>query len=65
MSDHLDLLERYLAVRQAQRDYFRNRTAKALENSKALEAALDRDVIIALQEAGRIKPPAQPEPTLF
>lgn len=65
MSAHLDLLERYLIMRQAQKDYFSNRTKDRLAHSKALEAALDRDVTLALEEAGRIKPPAKPEPTLF
>lgn len=40
----LSFLRRYLRMRDAQRNYFTNRTTRALQASKELEAALDRAV---------------------
>ena len=57
-----DLLRRYVTMRDAQRLYFRDRTKTNLERAKALEAALDRDVAIAM---GGTSPKEQPQSNLF
>ena len=57
-----DLLRRYVTMRDAQRLAARDQTKANREKAKALEAALDRDVAIAM---GGTAPKEQPQSNLF
>lgn len=51
-------------MREAQKDYFRTRTQQALQQSKALEAEIDRE-ISRVRAAGFTPPPQPRQPNLF
>lgn len=56
--------EKVSLMREAQKDYFRTRTQQALQQSKALEAEIDRE-ISRVRAAGFTPPPQPRQPNLF